>query len=755
MFQGFVHPFLLWGLAAAAVPLIIHLLNRRRHRPLQWAAMRFVLAAYRRTRRRVQLENLLLLLLRMAAVAALAMAIARPFLGKDSPLAPLTERRRDLVLLLDSSASTGYRESAESVHEAILERARTLLGDMDGTRGDRVRLFDAAGSTIELSSHTPEDALAALTTVENPRDEALDLGAVLARIVELAEEDAGESGSSALEVRLLTDLQRNTFLPRPAAVEGAEGEDAAVSRPAEEQALDRLAELGVTVLVEDLGSDTPQPPNLGVELVGPPQELIGAGVASDVRVRVRNHGSAGRSGVRVALSVDGVRQPSRSVEVEGRGVVDVVFPVVFPEPGFHALVAELEGDRLAADDARAEVVFVPRPLNVLLVDGDPSDDIDRDEVGYLRAALEPLDDGGPLAGLGGAVAPFRCRSVPPALLGSPEADPDDHDVVFLANVATIPAEVATDLARWVADGGALFFTLGDRSSDASALESLSARLWKADGSGLLPARPLRAVTLPSRREQYYRAASFDEGHPALHFFTDERFRPFLTEVPVYAFVAVDPLPDARVLVRLDDAEHSPLLVERDYDLGRVYLWTTSIDDDWNLYPQSPATLIPLFHELVRRAGTGHVPERNAAVGRTLDVEVDGFPRQAVLVRPDGTRRPIDGEPVEVREGRWRIPSFGPLDRAGLWQVEADSMATIPLACRMDPAEGDLEHLLPQELESAHRAWRIFQPGSGAEEADEPELDRGETWRWFAAAALLLLVLETLWAAWIGRERRLA
>jgi hypothetical protein len=751
MFQGFVHPLLLWGLLAAAVPLIIHLLNRRRHRPLEWAAMRFVLAAYRRTRRRVQLENLLLLLLRMAAVAALAMAIARPFIGKDSPLAPLTERRRDVVLLLDSSASTGYRESTTSVHEAILERARDLLGDMDGTRGDRVRLFDAAGSLVELSSHTPEDALAALTTVASPRDEALDLGALLARVVELAEEDAGESGSSALEARLLTDLQRGTFLPNPGVDAAEEG---AGSRTAVEQALDRLAELGVTVLVEDLGPDAPQPPNLGIELIEPAQELVGAGQISDVRVRVRNHGSAGRSGVRVALSVDGVRQPSRTVEVEARGVVDVLFGVVFSEPGFHALTAELEGDRLAADDQRSEVVFVPRPLDVLLVDGDPSEDLDRDEVGYLRAALEPLDDGGPALALAGAPAPFRCRSVAPALLGSPEADPSDHDVVFLANVANVPAEVAGRLTRWVADGGALFFTLGDRSADASALQSLTARLWHADGSGLLPARPLHQVTLPSRREQFFRAASFDESHPALHFFTDDRFRPFLTEIPVYSFVAVEPLADARVLVRLDDADRSPLLLERDFDLGRVYLWTTSIDDDWNLFPQSPATLIPLFHELVRRAGTGQVPQRNAAVGSALEVEVESFPRQAVVVRPDGTRRPIDGEPLEVREGRWRLPPFGTLDHAGLWRIEAESMAPVALACRMDPTEGDLEHLLPQELENAHRAWRIFQPGSAAAESDEPELDRGETWRWFAAAALLMLVLETLWAAWIGRERRL-
>src|SRR5215218_9948498 len=105
-FGGFVNGALLWGAALAAVPLIIHLLNRQRHKPMPWAAMRFVLAAYRKTRRRVQMENLLLLLLRMAAVALLAFALARPFTGRNSPLAGFIESRRDVMLVLDASAST-------------------------------------------------------------------------------------------------------------------------------------------------------------------------------------------------------------------------------------------------------------------------------------------------------------------------------------------------------------------------------------------------------------------------------------------------------------------------------------------------------------------------------------------------------------------------------------------------------------------------------------------------------------------------
>src|SRR6185503_12659636 len=107
----------------------------------------------------------------------------------------------------------------------------------------------------------------------------------------------------------------------------------------------------------------------------------------------------------------------------------------------------------------------------------------------------------------------------------------------------------------------------------------------------------------------FRAASFEEQHPALAFFADQRWRSYLTEIPIYEFVASEPLASARVLVTLDDEGSSPLLVERSYERGRVFLWTTSIDGDWNRFPESPATLIPLAHELLRYAGTGSLPVR--------------------------------------------------------------------------------------------------------------------------------------------------
>ena len=123
-----------------------------------------------------------------------------------------------------------------------------------------------------------------------------------------------------------------------------------------------------------------------------------------------------------------------------------------------------------------------------------------------------------------------------------------------------------------------------------------------------------------------------------------------------------------------------------------------------------------------------------------------------MVSPNGARRPLDGESLEVAQGIWRLPPVPQLERAGLWRVEWEG-TDVQFAVELDPDEGDLERLGPGELTALHRAWHIYQPSDDRRD-DDDRPDRGEIWRWLAAMALLALVLETLWAAWIGRSRRL-
>src|ERR1041384_2938324 len=105
---GFANGWMLPGLAAASIPIIIHLLNRRKFRETPWAAMQFLLAAIRKNYRRVRLEQWILLAVRTAIVILVALGMAKPFLESLGAIPVLAGQRTHRVLVLDGSMSMAY-----------------------------------------------------------------------------------------------------------------------------------------------------------------------------------------------------------------------------------------------------------------------------------------------------------------------------------------------------------------------------------------------------------------------------------------------------------------------------------------------------------------------------------------------------------------------------------------------------------------------------------------------------------------------
>jgi hypothetical protein len=476
--------------------------------------------------------------------------------------------------------------------------------------------------------------------------------------------------------------------------------------------------------------------------------VLGAQAPCDVAVSVHNFGAVARNGVRVQLSIDvDTKLPFRPVDVPAHGETKAVFPVVFATPGPHVLTARIESDRLAADDTRAHVLIVPPPVRVLLVNGEPKPEIENDETGFLQAVLDPPIDDEVLAG--GAARPFEPKVIEPHELRDPALELASFDVVVLANVDGLPAESIERLERWTAEGGSLILTMGDRVDSTT----FNQRLYKPDGSGLSPAELGGRVAL-ARRDGYHRVRDFALDHPAFALFVDERWRPLLTEVPIYEFRVARPQEGAKVLARLDDEGASPLLVEKNYDRGRTFLWTTSIDPEWTRLPESPRTLVPLVHEWLRYAGRRAELPRNVGVGGALLAEVDAFRQKVELVAPEGGRRPLDGEPAAAGALKRRVTALGATDRAGVYRIEAEGATAEPYAVQLDTSESDLTRMEPQALATFHPALVVASARDATgEDPDEPAPARGELWRGIAIACFAVLVFESLWAAWLGRSRR--
>src|SRR6187399_2774614 len=140
--------FALAGLAVAAGPVIIHLLNRRRFRVVEWAAMDFLREALQRSRKILQLRDLILLILRTALVLLFGLALARPYwqhqlgsLGQRGPV--------HAVMIIDNSQSMGYSRLDGTLLDEAKRKAEEFLGQL--TPGSRTSIIPLCGSDAAYS----------------------------------------------------------------------------------------------------------------------------------------------------------------------------------------------------------------------------------------------------------------------------------------------------------------------------------------------------------------------------------------------------------------------------------------------------------------------------------------------------------------------------------------------------------------------------------------------------------------------------
>ncbi|HSM36767.1 MAG TPA: VWA domain-containing protein, partial [Longimicrobiales bacterium] len=376
---GFLAPALLALGVAIAVPLLLHLLQRHQGRRVVFPAIRYLRLAEREHARRIRLRQILLLLLRVSAVLALALAAARPFLQSGRS----EHRATAVAIVLDNSLSSSLVRDERRVLDDLKSYARATL-DAAGP-DDRFWLIRAAEP---WEAAPPGDAAAARTRLEAVA--AVPGGADLPGAVERARDIlATGAGGRATEIHVLTDGQASELTAErvigPARTRGASGDGADGEDDATAVASSAAAPRAPVVV---LAPDGPPPPNLGVAAVS-----LEGGLApregQRLSVAVGLRGAGDSAGVRLL-----VHDTLRAV---GRGAAGAVALLALPAQPSGLLVgrAEVEADALRADDRRyyaarvlpppavaaaGEAPFVDRALEVL------------EEAGRIRLAPAGLAD---------------------------------------------------------------------------------------------------------------------------------------------------------------------------------------------------------------------------------------------------------------------------------------------------------------------------------------------------------------------------
>ena len=203
---GFGAPWMLWGVAASSIPVVIHLLNKRKYRQTEWAAMRFLLAALRKNKRRIELEQWILLAIRTLLVLLLVMAMARPVLESLAP-ALFAGQRSHRVLVLDASMSMTRKLTDQTRFDRATSLARQIV--KEARRGDVLSLIlmaDPPRVIIGEPSPNLEQVGREIDLVQTTQG-ATDLTATFASLRRVLE----SSPLPNKEVLFLTELQRATW----------------------------------------------------------------------------------------------------------------------------------------------------------------------------------------------------------------------------------------------------------------------------------------------------------------------------------------------------------------------------------------------------------------------------------------------------------------------------------------------------------------------------------------------------------------
>ena len=775
---SFLHPGIaLSALGLISIPIIIHLLNRRRFRRIDWAAMEYLLRAMKKNRRRVRIEQLLLLLLRIVLMALIGLAMARPML-QDEGLEWLASafRSEEKIFVLDDSASTTQQEAGRTVFDkATSALGRALRRTTQRSSGDRITILRSSRPrhpVVQGAFADRDRAEAWVTSVAefSPTDTRLDLAEVFESIADTQARNEEDGGSRPRTISILSDLRSTDW------TDGQGGAHEALT-----EVLGRLggSEANPTrVVVVDLAGD-------GVENAAITQVELDGGnplvnVPTALNVEIRNFGRSPVNGLGLRLHYRSLAEadPNSDIglppftttigaeleELAPGASVTQSLPCTFRRTGHYGVVVEITGanDALLADNRYPFALEVVEFNEVLLVDGEPSSERVARETVFLEQALAPYGD-----------VPSGIKPEVVVEDGVPQNELDRFAAVFLANVYTLPEATLQRVVDYVVRGGALIIFPGDQV-DATLYNRQLATYKRAadDGVGTNDAgapgnnaannpsggtdgsENATAAFLPARLGGVVR---FEDEPAELMPSLDHRYFSYLRKAegvlqsPRLRFESIfslTPVAGGEVVARFSDVDNSPAIVEGRAGRGRVVLFATAADLEWSNWARNPTYLITV-EKIVQDIVKSRAPVGAQLAGAPLEVPIDlaAFAQEAFLRVPERLGQPqrtVLAAPVETQgSGASYAVTVEDTQHAGLYTLglrrRDGETEWRHLAVERDPAESNLQKISAAELVALYPQIELsvvtdadaFTPESGG------RFEISDLLLWLFAAFLLL------------------
>ena len=689
---GFINPWMLTGLAALAIPVLIHLVLREDRAGQKFPSLMFVRRIPFETKHRRRIRHRLLLFFRCLALAAIVIGFAAPFFYASFAGGPASTHERDVVILVDRSYSMG--------HQDRWQRAINAASDIiDGlTSGERASVvsFDY-GASIEHDLTSDKEALQSSIKSIRYSDGTTGYPAAFAA----ASRVLAKSNAKRQQIVLISDMQRS-------AVDGM-----------------GLLPLGNHVAVETLTIDGPLGGNATIL-----DARLAARQSSDIEdalvVRARNTGDQALENAKFNVIVNGREIYTRTVRLDTGEVRTFKVPLVLAADHPTQVVLEVGPDALPADNRHYLVLAPRRPITALVVE---PEEFRQYQGVFLEEALRLARSP--------EVRVQRIR-----LKELDESRLEGIDVVVLDDVSVRNESAADALAAFINRGGGLFAVAGPSAS----------AVWPGGERGFLPGTPGR-VNTQSQRE--HRMAELAGDHPLWAFRGSARQLPF-SAADIATVQSLVPGPEDQVVARLangmplllerNNGAGRALALATTADLR----WSSlALEPDFVLFVQNAVAYLAGRNPWPEAFVAGDMIDLGRLAGHLSDArDWRGWLAsrgEIVVETPSGGAERIRPSESALFSSR----------RAGIYEAHRGdgSGSTLPFAINPPRSESLFAPISPIEFEA--RIERRGQPGSLRRHASIENTNRIDAARWLLVIAGIALILESILANRLSMRGELA
>ncbi len=642
--MALLYPIFVFGLLAAGLPILIHLLTRKNRKTVVFSDIRLLQKIDAEESPRYKWENLILMLLRAFMCLLVALLFCQPVMKAGEGNIRTPGKGSSIAIVLDNSRSMGASEGGVKRYEKARERALEILDQLRG-EDEAIAIFASSKTRASHASVTPyrEEVREAIE-----RSEVTPFASSFGTGIQLALDSLVKSSLPNREIYLLTDGQEDAFQSMPTS--WPSGSDT------------------VNGFFGYLGAQSGLP-NVEISDLEVTPLSAKPGDAVRVTVEVLPHGKDLPSRLQLSVETGPNNRLSNEIAItpESRSRID--FNLTRSEDQVETGKIELQADVLDSDNTAYYTLPQTRPIRLIMSQGAGPNRT----LLFLQNALSILAKKSFIPTLQAEVIEYWDL---PSFVTREAAD-----IAIVANPSSMDERWVRGLSAWMREGGQLIIALGPVARNT--INQFLVPHWF----------PSRIESWETSVEESARASSLDYEHPWLDRFEDQEesnwqrvqfWRGWKFEGETQTPGGIDPI------IGLNSGV--PILWQRDIGLGNLTVLMTSLDDEWNDLPRQ-GMYLAFWGELLRSIAERKGLQPAFSAGSQIPLEVirkDDRPTELKVIGPEGNEFPLAVAGQKLNQALF----FSRTDHVGIYEVEFDESRVLQVspsqfAVNIEPGEGNL------------------------------------------------------------------